>query len=258
MRYLSDAFDKLTAIAGVAKVAGELLQSRYIFGIWHCDLLRGLLWNSRRYNLVANRVFKQRPLSHVERGAPTWSWAAYEGPILGSEIVYYPQQVDALYWNPENHCSAILEVTGVPDSYDQIRAMSSPTTAAQIRIRGVLHAVHLNPDIPEDYLVDVGGKKRWHSGRPEGRLAQLEASEVTTGLAGQRHHVAFGAFDTWSSGGVTSFVCLRLVTRTIKKAGYQGLILLPDGGGRYRRIGVFSVVDEDYFKTGEPEEVVII
>ncbi|KAI9704665.1 MAG: hypothetical protein M1820_005413 [Bogoriella megaspora] len=84
-RQLSYDVDKLVAINGIAdSVARAILMKpidRYLAGLWSDDLAHGLLW------AVEDDWFRQsRDATFVYRRpkawrAPSWSWAAVEGPV---------------------------------------------------------------------------------------------------------------------------------------------------------------------------------
>ncbi|GAP91688.2 putative heterokaryon incompatibility protein [Rosellinia necatrix] len=58
--------DKLIAIAGVARMFGNVRRSRYLAGLWEHTLLEDLLW-------YRSGDAHQRPIDYR---APTWSWAS--------------------------------------------------------------------------------------------------------------------------------------------------------------------------------------
>ncbi|KAJ3533791.1 hypothetical protein NM208_g7826 [Fusarium decemcellulare] len=72
LRDLTVPEDKLPAISGVASVFGSRRQDAYLAGLWEGDIQIGLLWHSE------NRKGLKRPSKFR---APSWSWAAYDGPI---------------------------------------------------------------------------------------------------------------------------------------------------------------------------------
>ena len=73
-RALSFSADKLPAIAGMAECFGVLLHDDYLAGLWRSAMPASLLWSNR------SSVLESRsPHDHVS--APTWSWAAIDGPI---------------------------------------------------------------------------------------------------------------------------------------------------------------------------------
>jgi hypothetical protein len=71
-RGLSNPSDKLPAISALAQVFQDLMCDRYIAGIWHGDLLRGLMWSTPPTLNVS------RPPSWR---APTWSWASHDNEV---------------------------------------------------------------------------------------------------------------------------------------------------------------------------------
>ncbi|KAF1991781.1 hypothetical protein K402DRAFT_399756 [Aulographum hederae CBS 113979] len=71
-RDFSNLNDKLPAISALAQVFQDLTGDRYLAGIWHGDILRGLMWSTPpTLNL-------SRPSSWR---APTWSWASHDNEV---------------------------------------------------------------------------------------------------------------------------------------------------------------------------------
>ncbi|OCL11597.1 HET-domain-containing protein, partial [Glonium stellatum] len=78
-RQRTNPYDKLTAIAGIAQRAHQLIGGRYLFGVWETDIIRGLLWRSGWF---LGDPHPHPPLNIVDAfTAPSWSWASTEGPI---------------------------------------------------------------------------------------------------------------------------------------------------------------------------------
>lgn len=65
-------FDKdiFPALSGLARVFGQVLDSRYVAGIWEDFVHLGLVWHVNAWN--------ERP---KQWRAPTWSWASAKGPV---------------------------------------------------------------------------------------------------------------------------------------------------------------------------------
>jgi hypothetical protein len=89
-RNLSVPSDKLPAISGVAKsyarICGYALQeNNYLAGLWRADLFNHLLW--RNVFNEGHSVFQPVNHHHGRRmidarpRAPSWSWAAIDGPV---------------------------------------------------------------------------------------------------------------------------------------------------------------------------------
>ncbi|KAH6621603.1 heterokaryon incompatibility protein-domain-containing protein [Chaetomium sp. MPI-SDFR-AT-0129] len=128
---LSNPHDVFAAINAVAQQASRLLNSRYLAGIWECDLVRGLLWRPAHHFIAETtmRAPTTRPKpSKFTTGtgpvvrSPSWSWAAVEGPValpLGSvgftpglvarlrDPAYpkiRPKHLDPVRWSVDDKC----------------------------------------------------------------------------------------------------------------------------------------------------------
>jgi hypothetical protein len=65
--------DRLIALYGVAMKVRDILDSKYIAGMWENDLVAQLTW------MVANSDKSHRTKQHV---APSWSWACIVGEVI--------------------------------------------------------------------------------------------------------------------------------------------------------------------------------
>jgi len=86
-RKLSDQSDKLVAIAGLAGMvrmtAPDTTGSTYVAGMFTSSFPGHLLWSTEERD---NSPMRACPLP-----APTWSWAAVDGPITYNHIIYYQE-----------------------------------------------------------------------------------------------------------------------------------------------------------------------
>ena len=94
-RRLTRASDKLAAIAGLAGALSRSQLGQYMAGLWEHDLFRGLAWNrlepagwsetqNTQYQITrkAARTLTAREYEPPsEYRAPSWSWAAVNGPL---------------------------------------------------------------------------------------------------------------------------------------------------------------------------------
>ncbi|KAH6844617.1 heterokaryon incompatibility protein-domain-containing protein [Chaetomium sp. MPI-CAGE-AT-0009] len=80
-RRLSVAADKLPAISGVARALAERQPDEYFAGIWKENLFKGLSWFPSKSHNLAPVPAESWPPAPVDAGIPSWSWAAYDGPI---------------------------------------------------------------------------------------------------------------------------------------------------------------------------------
>jgi len=76
-RKLTHESDRLPAISGVAKEIQLQTGDEYLAGLWRQDLSHELLWKVD-YLFAAKDSTWHRPAKYR---APSWSWAAIEGPI---------------------------------------------------------------------------------------------------------------------------------------------------------------------------------
>lgn len=74
-RKLSVKTDKLPAIAGVAREMSRITGMQYAAGLWKENLLQDLMWYTAKGQDWLLR-------SSAPAGAPTWSWASVDAPIL--------------------------------------------------------------------------------------------------------------------------------------------------------------------------------
>ena len=81
---LSFGSDKLIAIAGLAKVMEQLLQDRYVVGLWEKYFVSQLLWKVAGLFMANGSTTKpsHRPAPHR---APTWSWLSLDAEIQVSQ-----------------------------------------------------------------------------------------------------------------------------------------------------------------------------
>lgn len=87
---LTNEQDKFTAISGIAKLCSQKTNSPYLAGIWTDRLTTGLMW----MNVGAPLKKPSSPR------APSWSWAAYDGPIqfpLADKSVPYTSNCKLIY-----------------------------------------------------------------------------------------------------------------------------------------------------------------
>ncbi|KAF2230405.1 hypothetical protein EV356DRAFT_554243, partial [Viridothelium virens] len=144
-RKISDSNDRMTAMAGIAQKLAIYLHSRYWFGIWETDMIRGLLWrNGGGFSSRLNPI----PLQRTNRYAPSWSWGCVDGSI---HVEY--TRIGNKYTDPRNLHAEILDIRCMSTSqWDPIRAMDEKIESNQMNaifIRGILKPVLLSD---QDFL----------------------------------------------------------------------------------------------------------
>lgn len=95
-RNLTKPKDRLPAIAGLAKLCGQVAASSYHAGLFEHDMAHALLWRSNHSGpwLIRRNTDREQ--------IPTWSWASTTGPVL-----YFPRQRNQ--FERRSNCLATVE-----------------------------------------------------------------------------------------------------------------------------------------------------
>jgi hypothetical protein len=129
--YRSVTFDKdrLPAIAGLARIMGEVLQDQYLAGLWKEDLFEGLVWEDA--GAMSSRGLESH-LQNIRRRnyvAPSWSWATSQAIRSCRNTGQHLQRITEM--------AAIVDVSVDVDSDDPYGRISG----GFLRIRGKLAAI---------------------------------------------------------------------------------------------------------------------
>lgn len=240
-RDMTGPADKLTALAGIAQVIHNTLQCNYLFGLWEDDMIRGLLWttNTDRYSKDWARSLK-RP---AKDRAPSWSWASVEGHVSHT----HTKRSNAKFQDPKNHRVTILGHDVQQHSFDPIRSMKPIFN--ELKVRGVLKRVQR-------------GARHFSQYQPEGprhrfrhpKLILLEPVQTAplteTDPINPPVVIGLGFLDV-PDEPLSDLICIELITE-------NGLILVSNMRGAYRRVGTFYVEDQAWFDHGELEDITLI
>ncbi|KAL3955672.1 hypothetical protein ACCO45_011235 [Purpureocillium lilacinum] len=264
--HLSNPHDIFAAIAAIAQQAARGLDSRYLAGIWECDMLRGLLWKPCYHHEVSTngKILTTRPKPTRLTGpatkgpivrAPSWSWAAVEGPVSQesntppniarfrdpSYARVRPVRANPAWWTREEddeRCGP-----------DKLRV-----PALELLLIGHLAAVRVSlprDDAPRviDYITQTYPRRRHPLQRLHVEGLLLFGAGETTRLDGDdpwSHVVGIGLFDREKVGVV---YCLPLVQN-------KGLLLeKSEDGARFSRLGWFYVEKEAWFSNHVETEI---
>ncbi|OCL01851.1 HET-domain-containing protein, partial [Glonium stellatum] len=106
-RNLTYSSDKFPAISGLARETQKMTSDEYLAGLWRNDLTTGLMWVPK----------EKRKLDRASRyRAPSWSWAALDGPISYNAAICDEGQEFRL---------EVLEVKVKPAGFDKLGAVES-------------------------------------------------------------------------------------------------------------------------------------
>ena len=257
-RLMFDPFDLFAALSGIAQIVQRVLECRYLAGLWEDDMIKGLLWRSalllsgpkshtllrrpKRTIFVDGKVVDSKEVVR----APSWSWAAVEGPVqhLSSE------RRELMYRNvAEFKCWPVGEVKNRWSQDDSNPYMTS-ITSCELQIQGNLKKVRRSRVPASRYTKRPKwayslAKIKKHCVLLEPDLPLGEAPD----LVSYDHIVALGLFDIPNEHA--TFSCMRLIS-------LEGLILIKNEQGKYLRLGVFCVEDEAWFQDGVVEQIQLI
>ncbi|KAH8706190.1 heterokaryon incompatibility protein-domain-containing protein [Ilyonectria robusta] len=250
---LSNPHDIFAAITALAQPAARILKSRYLAGIWECDLVRGLLWRPC-YTFQAGSKGKipvTRPkATRLTSGsgpvvrAPSWSWAAVEGPVAQDQWEptrikkhrdpafkrVRPKTVDPDRWSDDTQCD--------------VDALHMPV--CELQLIGHVAEAEVLHDLVSTYSTPT---KNWRQSRmpdEHGVLLAGKSNLCKTEDEPLGHVVAVGFFDVRAErAGVESVWVLPLVRD-------RGLILKRNADGKFSRIGWCYVQKDEWF-TGQDE-----
>lgn len=252
---LSNPHDVFAAIIAVSQQASRLLNSRYLAGIWECDLVRGLLWRPAHHfrTEIAMRAPTTRPKPSkftTETGpvirSPSWSWAAVEGPValpLGS-IGFTPglvaRQRDPTY--PKIRPKHLNPARWSVDDKCGIDALHMP--ACELQLVGHVAKVRVLTEPVIGYLDSRMGYKNIK--RPGAAangvlLAKPIPGDVTVGGEPWDQVVGLAFFDVKEErNGVDYAWCLPVVPDL-------GLVLERKPDGKFSRLGFVYIEKLNWF-----------
>ncbi|KAI9667784.1 MAG: hypothetical protein M1821_000603 [Bathelium mastoideum] len=137
-RNIGNSDDRMTAMAGIAQKMAVYLDSRYIFGIWETDIIRGLLW---RNGSGMSQILRSIPLRRTHRRVPSWSWACVDGSI---HVENY-ERCDEKYMDVSNLRAEFLHAELASDNpWDPIRGANESfglEPVSILLIKGILKPI---------------------------------------------------------------------------------------------------------------------
>lgn len=242
--------DKLPAMSGLANAFEASGMGRYCAGMWESDLLAELMWFCNPFDAAPPRISgaPAKPEHSRSDRAPSWSWASMEGSVDWFEI-------SNIHGSSATPLSHLVKVSGT-------EMVLRGKAAHGIWERNSTWVLKPAPKLMDDryfqdtytltdcivttgkdqinFLPDVVDTSNLHpdTGPPPG-LDETPLPVVCLGLFMQ----------TWS---------LDLNDTTPRYM--QGLVLAPsgEGGGTYRRVGVFLDMTAMNFEGAEEVEMRIV
>ncbi|KAH0431504.1 heterokaryon incompatibility protein [Colletotrichum camelliae] len=154
-RLLTEESDKLPGLAGLAHTLANMIGDEYVAGLWKKDIVSGLLWKARRWNMdedykgrrIPRRSIRPSPPGFAPSGphgaiqhtrpscwrAPSWSWASLDGQVR-HETVYRGEGQDDGRFIPEN-----IAIDTSSSRCSDVRHLSlSETAAHRLTLKGYI------------------------------------------------------------------------------------------------------------------------
>ncbi|KHN94085.1 Heterokaryon incompatibility [Metarhizium album ARSEF 1941] len=252
---LSNPHDVFASLAAIAQHVAKVLGSRYLAGIWECDIVRGLMWRPT-YHLAPNweQTVRPKPTSLTGSGttrdvvcAPSWSWASVQGQVLqqsfsppnvelyrdASNFNIRPRPSHPDRWSEGSECGAdklhmpVCELRFMGRVVEARILDESPklryTRLRQSAKRPVKGLAHSRYSV---LLVDVGAPRR-----------ELDSDELLDNVT------ALGHVDVQEERvGVSTIYCLLVVSR------YGLMLKSHNANGSYSRLGWFMLEQDQWFR----------
>jgi hypothetical protein len=254
-RSMSNPLDKFAAIAGFAKLLQNVLQCRYLYGLWENDLVRGLSWTTRRPWLAEKpRLSKstRSRLWELDR-VPSWSWASVDGVVA---MPLNPNDLE-LFRDIENLRLKILAYDNVPRSFDPVRGDAVVPEAFELTLRGHLKRLwHVPIILWKTNSVPIGFMLFDYqiSFDVEGFIEVIKEEDLQNNL--KRDYLALGSWDTYDDYESRTYWGRHIYTLLLTFR--TGLLLTHSDGKYYRRIGHFSTTKGPMLMNTHPEDITLI
>ncbi|CAI0643638.1 unnamed protein product [Colletotrichum noveboracense] len=110
--------DRLPAVAGIARILSDMLNEKYIAGVWENDIARSLAWACRSDISIPSTQL-----------VPSWSWASVCGTIGGNH--FRPRSSAQVLSCVE--IEALFEVDGISSDLEQTSLERSSVRALSVR-----------------------------------------------------------------------------------------------------------------------------
>jgi hypothetical protein len=267
MRNFFNPRDNHAALSGLAVLYQKALvgglgtgAGRYMAGLWEVDMVRGLLWRSRRIVTLESPALKPAMWKGVPvRRAPSWSWMAlvgpiyqgpgtglgeYEGGCLAGEPCCTPVHADGKTWGsePNGWGPEIVDFREFPDVF----SLEVKAYILQVRVSQYRNAYDY---VPIDWKHYLRSSINQHT-------FLLEAEEDPTSVKKIKHPnldgqsattvAAIGFFDMeYINDPPSTMWAMRLTS-------VEGLLLeqsqIPKSKSVvYKRLGIFAIMSKDAF-----------
>ncbi|KAJ4110290.1 hypothetical protein NW768_012050 [Fusarium equiseti] len=254
-RQLSNPHDIFAALASIAAPISEALESRYLAGLWECDIIRCLLWRpGYRLNKFLGSATRPLPTKFAPAPvirAPSWSWAAIQGAVMpvpfgqfqrmkikdqNGRLLTRPKQQGPDIWTADTRFGA-----------DKLHM-----PYCELQILGNIQEAVVLPETPSNNFTD-SIRRRFPKPTATFRRPVLLGREKVNESSPSKDlepFVALGMFD-FDDGTTERVWCLQLALE-------EGLMLRKKEDGTFQRMGLFQPYKEDWFNGVKETEVRLV
>lgn len=225
-RMLSYQGDKLAAIAAIAEELGQRYHSRYLAGMWERDLTHDLQWRCSRNEMAESRDANLRPRAK-EYVAPSWSWASVNSAVedfvnvWGDEADGGGMGVKGDLGFQVVSCDVEFAVPGF-----EYGAVTSGILVAKGRVCTAIWRPHAKENSRNAFEFD-------------GYFERIIGNDEASGLVYTGEAILDAVDPEMHDGAEVTCLATRLVENTPRQEDVEGLMLLPNSMGQYRRVGFF-------------------
>jgi hypothetical protein len=262
MRDFFDPHDNFAAISGIAQQFQTALRDsdnmpRYLAGMWETDMIRGLLWRSRRL-VDENEKALSRPISvngaetgRVVKTAPSWSWLSLKGSITQG----FGSSYNLIMLDPTAYrCFPKIHNRWAAGDWDPTLIKHEDMQLPfKLEVRGSLKRVRVSSVPVSQYPFPIKWKDDYGIKPVPKHAVLLESCEILplreANMTNWNTVVATGLFDL-ENGNPTTLWSMLLTNE-------EGLLLQRTNEGYYERVGVFKQ-QWGYDKNAKVEGVILI
>ncbi|KAI3323462.1 HET-domain-containing protein [Xylariaceae sp. AK1471] len=200
VRELTNAYDKLPALSGIARVIQDMTQSSYLGGVWKDNIVRDLNWS---YAAFLGEDIQSMPNSRLKQyRAPSFSWASVEHTGVAFDEGYFLSRSVTTYgtWHP---ACVLISAGCTPTGQNPLGRVQDGFVILQGRITKATLRVETN-ELGEHYTIAPGNSAvRFTS---DTRLEEFEAVNHEGFLEKSVRRSPFGSRSRSAKAGAPVFL----------------------------------------------------
>jgi hypothetical protein len=229
-RMLSYQGDKLAAVAAIAEEIGQGYRSRYFAGMWERDLVQDLQWRCSRNEMTESSDYGRKPRAK-DYVAPSWSWASVNSAVEDF-VSIWGDEADGGGMGFKGNLG--FEVVSCDVEFADPGFEYGAVTSGILVAKGCICPAIWRPH-------SENNQQEMHDF--DGYLERIFEGDEGKGLLHTRLKCGEAALDAidpaMHDGAEVTCLATRLVENTPRQEDVEGMMLLPNSMGQYRRVGFF-------------------